>query len=51
RITMLALRYLTYLVALPRTHYAMAAFQDAVELDSRGVPSWVGDLRVAIRAI
>ncbi|KAJ7196190.1 hypothetical protein GGX14DRAFT_309340, partial [Mycena pura] len=45
----LALRYLAYLLALPSTHLAHKALQDADALRSHGSSSWLGDLAYVVR--
>jgi hypothetical protein len=40
----LALGYLSYLINLPPSHYANAAYQESVELAQEGHPSWLSDL-------
>ncbi|KDR75593.1 hypothetical protein GALMADRAFT_489789 [Galerina marginata CBS 339.88] len=47
----LALRYIIYLLSLPHTHYARAAFDDSIDLWSRQQSSWVGDLQVVLHRL
>lgn len=44
----LALRYLRYLISLPRHSYARCALEDSLDLARAGCSSWVGDLAVAL---
>ena len=45
---MIAITYLQYLLALPASHYACAAFEESVAMDLRKVPCWLSDLRIVL---
>ncbi|KAG6808385.1 hypothetical protein H0H92_004307, partial [Tricholoma furcatifolium] len=44
RRTILALKYLEYVLELPATHYAALALRDSVDLAAHDKQSWAGDL-------
>jgi hypothetical protein len=48
RRVILAISYVIYLLQLPSTHYAYAAFQESKTLLRNGYPSWISDLNWVI---
>ena len=45
---MIAVTYLQYLLALPASHFARAAFEESVAMDWRKSPCWLSDLRIVL---